>query len=163
MSEQEHPALKGYSRMWEMAKHIGGSAIKSAAKWAAVGVVVLGAIALLPAAAAGVLSTLTFGLSSWLVGSGTGLLIGAVGNGLMFGAAAGALVGGLSSVASAGEAADQVADERVAAYERGEVRQIRIASMQQKLNPSMAQGAGYGVSAAPNLPLNQKSSELGMG
>lgn len=146
----QHPAaLSTGEKIWEGVKHIGKKALKWGAFVALAGGVVGAAVAFGPAAFTALFST----------GGGIALETAAITKGLMFGGAIGALLGAAKSVGDLPEAIQQAEDRKIANYERGEARQMKVAMMQQQLGAS--QGAVAGVS--PSLLQGRGQDGPGMG
>ncbi len=151
----EHPALKNFSPTWEGIKHIGGKALK----YAAIGALTIGALAMLPGAAIGALSTLPLGIGSVLSGvfSVTGIGSGSamIGSGLLLGATVGGVAGGLLGAADVGKAVDERKQDAVADYEQAMVSRERAHLMAQQrgqgysggVSPSSGYGRGRGQGA----------------
>lgn len=110
-SENNHPALKNYSRPLEMGKHVVKKTIKSAL-WTAAVVAV--AAAILPGAVAAI------PIIGGLVGT-SGVISAAIG-GAQVGAILGGIVGFGKGVSGMDEAADAAEEQRVMAYSRNAQR-----------------------------------------
>ena len=159
----EHPALGKVNSQWEVIKHVAKKTIKTAAKWAIIGGIVLGALALAPAGVTGIvgglLSTLSFGLIN-TAGAGAALLGSYALKGLTIGAVAGAVKGALSGITSADEAVDEAQERAILNYDRGAQRtrsqQMYAMQMQQRM------GGGMGLSPG-TLPMGRDAGGQGLG
>lgn len=164
----EHPALKNFNAPLEHIKAIGSKALKWAAKAAIVIGVGAALLALAPAGVLSVLNTVTFGLSGALIGEGgIAAAMGALWTGVKAGGIVGLLLGGISGAA---ESSDVVADKKeevIAAYDRLEARQERVALLGQRREQqrmAMAQQAqSMGLTPGVGLPSLPDGSERGMG
>jgi len=109
----EHPALKDFSPTWEGFKHIAGKALK----WAAIGAVALGLLALIPAAGAGIIATAVnfvtglFGVTAST--PGTTILLAALTKGAMVGA----VLGGISGVGGVAKAIEDRKMDKIEMHE----------------------------------------------
>lgn len=167
----EHPALKNYSPAQERAKHTLKSAVGGALKGAMIGAAVLGGIVLVATAMLGLSVAAIPFIGVPLAGAaayfGSGGILAALGGaaltGAMWGGGLGAAIGGVKGAMDSQDAADDEADRRIAAYERREVREERMAMVQQRREQqrlAMAQQAqSMGLTPGLNLPFGPGSNE----
>jgi hypothetical protein len=139
----EHPALKDFSPTWEGFKHIAGKALK----WAAIGAVVLGGVALIPAAGAGIIASAVnfvtglFGVAAST--PGTTLLLTA----LTKGAAVGAVLGWISGVGGVAKAIEERKMDRIEMHENIEAYEEK----RELLSRQRAVYNGQGGNLSPNV------------
>lgn len=161
----EHPGLKNFNQPLEYIKHVAGKAIK----WGAIAALIGGlAVGLIPGAftALGSFTSLIPGVgatvTNWFAsGALTSFMTGAIWAGM-----AGGAIGAISGMADAGDAVDEAAEQRIAAYERREVRQQRLAMLDQRREQArlnMAQRAqAMGLTPGHGLPMEMDDNSRGM-
>lgn len=153
--EDNHPALRRFSRFAAMAKHVAVKALKWAAIGAVVGAAVFaffpGVAALLGSAVSAVVGYLPFvgeKAASGLLAGGSNLIVNAATQGLKFGALM-AIPGAIIGLTSASDAADEEAERRRDSYES---REDRLAN-KQMLELNMAQ---------TRMAMNQQAAQMGL-
>ncbi len=126
---QHHPAaLSSMSRACAMAKHVTSKALKYAV-FTAIGGAIL--FALLPGIFLGPVAALTSMFSHDVSAALMSKVATAAVAGAKFFGLGGALIGATIGILGASEAADEQEEERIAAYERSEMRQERMAALEQ--------------------------------
>lgn len=168
---REHPALKNFNRTGEQAKYTLKSAIGGALKGALIGAVALAGLSIVVGGMMGLSIAAIPLIGPFLApaavagGAAGGLAVaaGSLLKGAMWGAGIGAVVSGVRGLLDSGDAADDEAEKRVAAYERREVREERMAMLDQRREQqrlAMAQQAqSMGLAPGVNLPFGPGSNE----
>lgn len=137
-----HPAMQGFSSGGERLKHIIKSTVKTAAKWALIGGLVLGAVALIPAAPVGAIGAVLSHVP--LIGgffsgaAGTSILAGGALQGLAIGGVAGAVGGALKGIVTSDEALAEAQERRIVSYDR----MAQMARNEQMYAMNMQRGMG---------------------
>lgn len=154
MSQEHEPK---FNRPLEYARHVVGDTIKGAAKWAAIGMVLATALAIINPLALLSMSGSTllgsgatfFGIQTGLTGFGAQLASYAA-SGIMWGGIAGAALSGLKAIGTAGDAVDTKEEEVREKYLRKQLRKQQTMLMEQQLQAGMPQ-PGYGMGLTPNV------------
>jgi hypothetical protein len=126
-----HPALKNFSSTWEAVKIVGSKALK----WAAVGAVALGGLALIPAAPLGILSSVV----TFLTGAESSMGMATIVAGLIKGATIGGILGAVKGVGGVSKALEDRKQDVIADYEQANVANERAQLMARA--PSQAVGS----------------------
>lgn len=146
----------GFNPTWEYVKHVVKTTAITALKAAVIGGIVLGALALIPAAPLGLIGTavefLSFGLIS--PGLGTATLIGGASWGAMLGGVAGLALGLAKGFGGAEEAVEDAQNALVTKAARA--RQLAANQEMMEMNMARLRGgsaAGMGIAQQNQLPM----------